>query len=116
MLRQALREAGLPVEVVGLGGLLSTPEVVDLVAALQAAHDPSRGDALVRLLTGARTRLGAADLHALAAWASELSARHGSARGRGADGVEADVVDERSIVDALDDLPRRSGAAARAVR
>ncbi|GAA3804200.1 ATP-dependent DNA helicase [Cellulomonas soli] len=106
VLRQALREAGLPVEVVGLGGLLSTPEVVDLVAALQAAHDPSRGDALVRLLTGARTRLGAADLHALSAWASELSARHaGPGRGRPAGGVEADVVDERSIVDALDDLP-----------
>ena len=27
----ALRAAGLPVEVVGLGGLLSTPEVVDIV-------------------------------------------------------------------------------------
>lgn len=97
----ALREAGLPVEVVGLGGLLATPEVVDLVSALQAAHDPTRGDALMRLLTGARTRLGISDLHALAAWGAELAGRH-----RAAPGVEADVVDERSIVDALDDLPR----------
>ncbi|GIG19315.1 ATP-dependent DNA helicase [Cellulomonas chitinilytica] len=104
-LRTALRAAGLPVEVVGLGGLLSTPEVVDLVAALQAAHDPSRGDALMRLLTGARTRLGAADLHALGAWAGELAARHPGG-GRAVDGVEADVVDQRSIVDALDELPR----------
>ncbi|NUU18271.1 ATP-dependent helicase [Cellulomonas humilata] len=109
-LRRALRDAGLPVEVVGLGGLLSAPEVVDLVALLQAAHDPSRGDALMRLLTGARTRLGAADLHALAAWSGELAARHGGdARSRGrapaaSDDVvvEADAVDERSIVDALD--------------
>ncbi len=117
-LRRALRDAGLPVEVVGLGGLLSAPEVVDLVALLQAAHDPSRGDALMRLLTGARTRLGAADLHALAAWSGELAARHGSGRrGREKDApdeaspgagpavdvvVEADAVDERSIVDALD--------------
>lgn len=135
-LRRALRDAGLPVEVVGLGGLLSAPEVVDLVALLQTAHDPSRGDALMRLLTGARTRLGAADLHALAAWSGELAARHdGRARARdraatgggsrggetassstsvdvppttGADAaasgvvVEADAVDERSIVDALD--------------
>ncbi|HWJ84599.1 MAG TPA: ATP-dependent helicase, partial [Cellulomonas sp.] len=61
-LRRALRARGLPVEVVGLGGLLSAPEVVDLLAALQAAHDPTRGDALMRLLTGARMRLGAADL------------------------------------------------------
>lgn len=105
-LAPALRAAGLPVEVVGLGGLLSTPEVVDLVAALQAAHDPSRGDALMRLLTGARTRLGAADLHALAAWARELAAR-GPGRSRSTDdgSREHDVVDERSIVDALDDLP-----------
>ncbi|WP_456824879.1 ATP-dependent DNA helicase [Cellulomonas sp. P5_E12] len=123
-LRRAMRDAGLPVEVVGLGGLLSAPEVVDLVALLQTAHDPSRGDALMRLLTGARTRLGAADLHALAAWSGELAARHdGRARARGhadarrtagdgTDGgapvsgddvvVEADAVDERSIVDALD--------------
>ncbi|WP_082570677.1 ATP-dependent DNA helicase [Cellulomonas sp. Root485] len=124
-LRRALRDAGLPVEVVGLGGLLSAPEVVDLVALLQTAHDPSRGDALMRLLTGARTRLGASDLHALAAWSGELAARHGGStrtRGRrpevdvsaGADlsaasadasadvVVEADAVDERSIVDALD--------------
>lgn len=120
ILRRALRDAGLPVEVVGLGGLLSAPEVVDLVALLQTAHDPSRGDALMRLLTGARTRLGASDLHALAAWSGELAARHGGgpqARGRGpvpgsapeaevSDAsdvvVEADAVDERSIVDALD--------------
>ncbi|WP_342770124.1 ATP-dependent helicase [Xylanimonas allomyrinae] len=39
----ALRRRGLPVEVVGLGGLLSTPEVVDVVAMLEAVHDPSRG-------------------------------------------------------------------------
>ncbi|WP_456788173.1 UvrD-helicase domain-containing protein [Cellulomonas sp. P5_C5] len=125
-LRRALRDAGLPVEVVGLGGLLSAPEVVDLVALLQTAHDPARGDALMRLLTGARTRLGASDLHALAAWSGELAARHGGgprSRSRGpvldepagatagaavgADAsvdvvVEADAVDERSIVDALD--------------
>ena len=125
-LETALRAVGLPVEVVGLGGLLQTPEVVDLVAALRAAHDPSRGDALIRLLTGARTRLGIADLHALAAWAGELAdsrggpprpgrgsavrgaADDGAAAADGGDvGLEGDVVDERSIVDALDDLPPR---------
>ncbi|MBO0920683.1 UvrD-helicase domain-containing protein [Cellulomonas sp. zg-ZUI222] len=99
--RRALRAAGLPVEVVGLGGLLATPEVVDLVAVLQAAHDPTRGDAVVRLLTGARTRLGAADLHALGDWARQ-GARPAGAR---VPGVQADVVDERSLVDAVDDPP-----------
>ncbi|PUB29864.1 DNA helicase-2/ATP-dependent DNA helicase PcrA [Promicromonospora sp. AC04] len=122
----ALRRRGLPVEVVGLGGLLSTPEVVDVVALLQAAHDPSRGDSLLRLLTGPRLNLGAADLHALGSWAADLArlddprraaaaaqvdraeTGDGSGDGTGDDDprvVEGDVSDHRSIVDALDDLP-----------
>ncbi|MFF2451934.1 UvrD-helicase domain-containing protein [Isoptericola sp. NPDC058082] len=115
----ALRRRGLPVEVVGLGGLLSTPEVVDVVALLEAVHDPSRGDSLLRLLTGPRVNLGASDLHALGSWASDLARADGARPGDRAaapgegpeedgDGpvvVEGDVVDHRSIVDALDDLP-----------
>ncbi|MFC8598812.1 UvrD-helicase domain-containing protein [Isoptericola sp. NPDC057191] len=123
----ALRRRGLPVEVVGLGGLLSTPEVVDVVALLEAVHDPSRGDSLLRLLTGPRVALGAADLHALGSWAADLArldtarpgapASSGPASG-GPDGdddapvvIEGDVVDHRSIVDALDDLPAPGRAA-----
>lgn len=105
VLHAALRDAGLPVEVVGLGGLLDTPEVVDLVALLQAAHDPSRGDALMRLLTGARTRIGAADLHALAEWATELADGGGRRPDRRTVTAVTDVVEERSIVDAVDQLP-----------
>lgn len=125
----ALRARGLPVEVVGLGGLLSTPEVVDVVALLEAAHDPSRGDSLVRLLTGPRVGLGAADLHALASRAADLARQDAPRSTRqesaaldvespdpnadsnaysGADAeaiVEGDIADHRSIVDALDDLP-----------
>ncbi|WP_454728858.1 UvrD-helicase domain-containing protein [Cellulosimicrobium protaetiae] len=112
----ALRRRGLPVEVVGLGGLLTTPEVVDVVALLEAVHDPSRGDALVRLLTGPRLNLGSADLHALGSRAADLARHEGAlgsrrravaADGEGADlvVVEGDVADHRSIVDALDDLP-----------
>lgn len=115
VLEAALLEAGLPVEVVGLGGLLTTPEVIDLIAALEAAHDPSRGDSLMRLLTGPRARLGLADLHALSDWSAEQSSPVPHRRGApttpvAGDGpVQApapDVVDERSIVDALDALPR----------
>ena len=138
----ALRRRGLPVEVVGLGGLLSTPEVVDVVALLEAVHDPSRGDSLLRLLTGPRVNLGAADLHALGSHAADLAreddprraAERGRPAARGHDDaapavdaadasradaghpaathadddlavVEGDVVDHRSLVDALDDLP-----------
>lgn len=66
---EALRRADLPVEVVGLGGLLQTPEVSDLVSVLWVVQDPSRGDRLMRLLTGPLCRLGAADLDGLATWA-----------------------------------------------
>ena len=72
---EALRAADLPVEVVGLGGLLVTPEVSDLVSALWVVQDPTRGDQLMRLLTGPIVRLGAADLAALWAWARDLHRR-----------------------------------------
>ncbi|MGB3257219.1 MAG: ATP-dependent DNA helicase [Ornithinimicrobium sp.] len=70
----ALRAEHLPVEVVGLGGLLNAPELVDLVALLWAVQDPGRGDQVVRLLSGPVCRLGAADLSALWAWARHLVA------------------------------------------
>src|SRR4029079_16920106 len=66
---EALKARDLPVEVVGLGGLLLTPEVNDLVSLLWVVQDPSRGDRLMRLLTGPFCRLGPADLDGLAAWA-----------------------------------------------
>src|SRR4029453_1384503 len=61
----ALRARGLPVEVVGLGGLLDTPEVRDVVCTLQVLADPTAGASLLRLLTGARWRLGPRDIVAL---------------------------------------------------
>ena len=65
----ALERRDIPYEVVGLGGLLLTPEVEDIVALLHVVQDPSRGDQLMRLLTGPLCRLGAADLDGLMAWA-----------------------------------------------
>ncbi|MEO6882317.1 MAG: ATP-dependent DNA helicase [Mycobacteriaceae bacterium] len=72
----ALRAQGLPVEVVGLGGLLDTPEVTDVVAVLRLLADPLAGSAAARVLTGARWQLGAADLVALHRRARELGVRH----------------------------------------
>ena len=117
----ALRDRGLPVEVSGIGGLLATPEVVDVVATLQVLADPTAGDAVVRLLTGARWRIGPADLAALGRRAAALARRDRDMPVRGdADGSavpagtadlllgaepdpDPDEVDERSLVDALDD-------------
>ena len=62
---RALTRRGIPVAVVGLAGLLAVPEVADVVAMLRLAADPAAGAAAVRVLTGARWRLGAADLTAL---------------------------------------------------
>ncbi|OEJ33621.1 UvrD-helicase domain-containing protein [Streptomyces subrutilus] len=52
----------VPVEVVGLSGLLHLPEVADLVAVCEVLQDPGANAALVRLLIGPRWRIGARDL------------------------------------------------------
>ncbi len=68
----ALQNAGLPFEIVGLGGLLETPEVVDVVATLRVLGDHRPGGALMRLLTGARWRIGPRDLAQLKVRAAYL--------------------------------------------
>lgn len=65
MLYYALTQAGLEAEIVGLGGLLTTPEVVDVVATLRVLGDYKASGALARLLTGSRWRIGPRDLAAL---------------------------------------------------
>lgn len=62
---QALHEAGVPHRVLGLGGLLSEPEIVDLTSLLRVASDPHAGAELIRLLLGAHVELGLADLDQL---------------------------------------------------
>ena len=73
LLANALRAAGLPVEIVGLGGLLTTPEVADVVATLHVLADYSSGPALLRLLTGSRWSIGPRDLVALSRRARTLA-------------------------------------------
>jgi len=68
---EALSARGVPVEVVGLAGLLSIPEVADVVAMLRLVADPTAGAAAIRVLTGPRWRLGARDLAAL--WARAVA-------------------------------------------
>src|SRR5699024_7172209 len=75
-----LEEEGLTADVVGLGGLLHRPEVADVRALLLCAHDPGRGDALMRLLTGPRFRLGARDLAVLGRWRERLAAHRRRSR------------------------------------
>ncbi|MDQ2853075.1 MAG: ATP-dependent helicase [Actinomycetota bacterium] len=117
-----LQAHGLPVEVVGVGGLLTTPEVADIVSLLWAVQDPTRGDRLMRLLTGPAMRIGPADLAGLYAWARRLVRQDRPVRhDRGADGrqredpqikddaqvkdLEQDTRDQPSIIEALERLP-----------
>src|SRR5699024_5805001 len=99
---EGIEAAGLPVAVVGLGGLLHRPEVADVRAVLECAHDPGRGDALMRLLTGPRVRLGARDLAVLGRWRDRMGSR---LRREGEPPGGQDEAETVSLVDAVDDLP-----------
>ncbi|GAB3586604.1 ATP-dependent DNA helicase [Amycolatopsis endophytica] len=103
-----LRARGLPVEVVGLGGLLDEPEVADLVATLRVLADPLAGTAAARLLTGARWRIAAADLARLWRRANEISGPPPTEES-GMDGLFAERAEQTGLIDALDDPgdPRR---------
>ena len=103
----ALAAAGIPHRILGLGGLLATPEVVDVVSTLRVIHDPNAGSALIRLLTGPRFAVGVADMAALYDLASEISRRDSAlmplsdevrALVRASSGADESV----SIVDAVD--------------
>ncbi|QGU28729.1 ATP-dependent DNA helicase [Microbacterium oryzae] len=74
----ALGRRGIPHRILGLGGLLSTPEVTDVVSALRVIHDPTSGSALIRLLVGPRFAVGVADMGALHDLATVLAQRDGA--------------------------------------
>ncbi len=67
---EVLREEGIPVEVVDLGGLLMLPEIVDVMSWLRLLEDPARNIALARVLMGPRWRIGYRDLVAMARWSA----------------------------------------------
>jgi DNA helicase-2/ATP-dependent DNA helicase PcrA len=73
-LHEALVTRDIPVEVVGLGGLLAIPEVSDVVATLEVVQDLNANAALLRLLTGPRWRIGPRDLALLGRRARVLAA------------------------------------------
>ncbi|WP_239377530.1 ATP-dependent DNA helicase [Frankia sp. Cj5] len=127
----------LPVEVVGLGGLLSLPEVADVIATLEVLDDPTANAALTRLLTGPRVRLGRRDLAALGRAAREAagagagrpalleqpgSDQPGSERPMGGQGPDAldeavlgiDPCDVVALADVLDDPGPQVSAQGRA--
>ncbi|WP_069756182.1 ATP-dependent DNA helicase [Streptomyces sp. EN16] len=107
-IQAALVARDIPVEVVGLAGLLHLPEVADLVAVCEVLQDPGANASLVRLLTGPRWRIGPRDLALLGRRARLLVHRAGHADDadpdqRLADAVEGtDPAEVISLADALD--------------
>ncbi|MFF1924264.1 UvrD-helicase domain-containing protein [Streptomyces sp. NPDC058221] len=109
-IQAALVARDIPVEVVGLAGLLHLPEVADLVAVCEVLQDPGANASLVRLLTGPRWRIGPRDLALLGRRARLLvhRASHGDDEDydpdrRLAEAVEGvDPAEVISLADALD--------------
>ena len=98
---RGLQEAGLEVEVVGIGGLLEMPEVADIRSALAVLVNPDSGTELIRLLTGARFRIGARDINELYKMAKKLTRRIRDNNQKLLAGTEEEAI---SIVDAIDRL------------
>ncbi|GCD91560.1 ATP-dependent DNA helicase [Nocardioides sp. LS1] len=73
----ALTSAGIPVEIVGLSGLLRLPEVAEIVATLHLLHDVTANASLLTLLTGPRWAIGPRDLRLLSRRANEIAGRSG---------------------------------------
>jgi DNA helicase-2/ATP-dependent DNA helicase PcrA len=105
-IEHALREQGLPVEVIGIGGLIHIPEVADVVTLMKIITDPDAGSSLMRHLTGPR------DIAALGGFSRERAkALHADSKSfikkiaaGNPDQLEADDQFAGSIIDALDEI------------
>lgn len=108
----ALHALSLPVEVIGIGGLIHIPEVADVVSMLKVITNPDAGSALMRHLTGPRINLGPKDIAALGAFSKERAkSNHADSRtfikkiaAGNPDQLEADDQFVGSIIDALDEI------------
>jgi len=106
----------VPVEIVGLGGLLYLPEIMDITATLRLIDDVTANPDLIRLLTGPRWRVGPRDLGLLGRRARELAhaaPERGEESGEELSGMsvlssleqavaEVDPTEVVSLLDALD--------------
>ena len=115
----ALSAREIPVEIVGLKGLLRLPEVAEVVAMLTLLQDVTANAAVLTLLTGPRWAVGPRDLALLGRRAREIAGETGGGANRPdtptslAEELEAavtgaDPTEVASLSDALDspgDLP-----------
>jgi DNA helicase-2/ATP-dependent DNA helicase PcrA len=81
LIQSAFNELNIPTDVVGVGGLINTPEVADIIALLRTLTMPESGTALMRLLTGPHLNLGARDLMALGSFTKAFARDNDFSRG-----------------------------------
>jgi DNA helicase II / ATP-dependent DNA helicase PcrA len=106
-----LSEAEIPVEIVGLKGLLALPEVAEVVAVLTLLQDLTANTSMLTVLAGPRWAIGPRDLAILGERAEELAGGRSTGRDAAksvdeelADAVAgADPTEVASLSDALDD-------------
>ncbi len=77
-IEKALRDKNIPVEVVGLGGLIHVPEVADVIALLRTLINPDAGSSLMRLLVGPHLALGPRDLQGLGQFVRKIAKDNGA--------------------------------------
>ncbi len=97
LVRDAMDDHEIPVQVANLGGLLGIPEIVEIHAWLRLIASPEDGPALARLLSGTRYRLGMVGLKALTDWAQARSKTDPYA-------VDHEAVPAHTLVEALDNV------------
>ena len=113
-IQSALATAGIPAEVLGLGGLVHVPEIADLVAMLKVLNDPDAGASLMRHIAGARLNLGPRDIAALGQFARKRSEKLSTDSrsivknivAGNSDSAEADDQFIGSLIDALDEIEK----------
>jgi len=107
-LQEAFAERDVPVEIVGLVGLLKVPEVVEVLAYARAVAEPLASVSLARILLGPRYRVGFKDLARVAAWAKERNyAWRETEEGEVTPFLFAEALEHLDEVDGLSDEGRR---------
>ena len=110
-IEKALRALDLPVEVLGIGGLMQVPEVTDVFTLLKVLVDAEAGSALMRHLTSPRLAIGVQDIAALGRYKRKRDSQSGvdkdlisSMATEVLETAEADDSAVGSLIEALDEI------------
>lgn len=110
-IEMALRVRGIPVEVVGIDGLIHVPEVSEIRAVLTVITNSDEGSALIKLMSSGFWRIGIRDMAALAKVAKDREyVNNGGKRINIVDRLaaggtgEEDELSKASIIEALNEI------------